>query len=102
MGERLGGEVVRPPRWRQLDVAMQCAGMAAHGDALESLDHHGVADHGFLAQALDQVVGGTVLDPLAHDFLVEPWIVDRQRSEEHTSELQSLMRITYAVFCLKK
>src|SRR3546814_10520656 len=26
----------------------------------------------------------------------------RQRSEEHTSELQSLMRISYAVFCLKK
>src|SRR3546814_8267173 len=26
----------------------------------------------------------------------------RQRSEEHTSELQSLMRIPYAVFCLKK
>src|SRR3546814_3635408 len=28
--------------------------------------------------------------------------VDRDRSEEHTSELQSLMRISYAVFCLKK
>src|SRR3546814_2589221 len=28
--------------------------------------------------------------------------VDRVRSEEHTSELQSLMRISYAVFCLKK
>src|SRR3546814_4710304 len=27
---------------------------------------------------------------------------DRMRSEEHTSELQSLMRISYAVFCLKK
>src|SRR3546814_7807185 len=27
---------------------------------------------------------------------------DTQRSEEHTSELQSLMRISYAVFCLKK
>src|SRR3546814_3330788 len=27
---------------------------------------------------------------------------DRLRSEEHTSELQSLMRISYAVFCLKK
>src|SRR3546814_6607660 len=27
---------------------------------------------------------------------------DGQRSEEHTSELQSLMRISYAVFCLKK
>src|SRR3546814_4230457 len=28
------------------------------------------------------------------------WVQDR--SEEHTSELQSLMRISYAVFCLKK
>src|SRR3546814_2896260 len=28
------------------------------------------------------------------------WVV--RRSEEHTSELQSLMRISYAVFCLKK
>src|SRR3546814_1737359 len=27
---------------------------------------------------------------------------DEQRSEEHTSELQSLMRSSYAVFCLKK
>src|SRR3546814_6749199 len=36
---------------------------------------------------------------------VEParlWMGLRQRSEEHTSELQSLMRISYAVFCLKK
>src|SRR3546814_9122594 len=30
------------------------------------------------------------------------WSADRPRSEEHTSELQSLMRISYAVFCLKK
>src|SRR3546814_1775810 len=33
------------------------------------------------------------------------WSAERQeayRSEEHTSELQSLMRISYAVFCLKK
>src|SRR3546814_4383269 len=29
-------------------------------------------------------------------------IVEQRRSEEHTSELQSLMRISYAVFCLKK
>src|SRR3546814_2418952 len=28
--------------------------------------------------------------------------IHRDRSEEHTSELQSLMRISYAVFCLKK
>src|SRR3546814_6063241 len=30
------------------------------------------------------------------------WLRRRPRSEEHTSELQSLMRISYAVFCLKK
>src|SRR3546814_5472683 len=30
------------------------------------------------------------------------WAVAWTRSEEHTSELQSLMRISYAVFCLKK
>src|SRR3546814_19927251 len=29
-------------------------------------------------------------------------VVGSNRSEEHTSELQSLMRISYAVFCLKK
>src|SRR3546814_3440433 len=29
-------------------------------------------------------------------------IIEFPRSEEHTSELQSLMRISYAVFCLKK
>src|SRR3546814_3680832 len=33
--------------------------------------------------------------------LVEPGMLSR-RSEEHTSELQSLMRNSYAVFCLKK
>src|SRR3546814_1974292 len=31
-----------------------------------------------------------------------PGLPDCHRSEEHTSELQSLMRISYAVFCLKK
>src|SRR3546814_7534690 len=30
------------------------------------------------------------------------WLDPEKRSEEHTSELQSLMRISYAVFCLKK
>src|SRR3546814_8081073 len=31
-----------------------------------------------------------------------PWTLHHRRSEEHTSEIQSLMRISYAVFCLKK
>src|SRR3546814_6343798 len=54
--------------------------------------------------ALERVEGsGTGLDaqPLGHDApaLAGMAVV---RSEEHTSELQSLMRISYAVFCLKK
>src|SRR3546814_6904358 len=36
----------------------------------------------------------------AHQIVLE--ILSETRSEEHTSELQSLMRISYAVFCLKK
>src|SRR3546814_9714488 len=35
-------------------------------------------------------------------FARVPVDLDVARSEEHTSELQSLMRISYAVFCLKK
>src|SRR3546814_1973265 len=41
------------------------------------------------------------LQELARQYLV-PDKAMRIRSEEHTSELQSLMRISYAVFCLKK
>src|SRR3546814_8714594 len=36
------------------------------------------------------------------DFHLRPEDRSSRRSEEHTSELQSLMRISYAVFCLKK
>src|SRR3546814_9303388 len=41
--------------------------------------------------------GDGVLEPPPHGR-----IEATERSEEHTSELQSLMRISYAVFCLKK
>src|SRR3546814_1642976 len=47
--------------------------------------------------------------PPVHASLLRRWTCwtwhpagSRLRSEEHTSELQSLMRISYAVFCLKK
>src|SRR3546814_2513263 len=45
---------------------------------------------------------GWQLRPRASKY--QPWKLLRYaaRSEEHTSELQSLMRISYAVFCLKK
>src|SRR3546814_2122088 len=49
------------------------------------------------------------LDQRLHDALVKsiaigiaPFTLSMARSEEHTSELQSLMRISYAVFCLQK
>src|SRR3546814_8237612 len=40
--------------------------------------------------------------PLDSAALAASGIAHFERSEEHTSELQSLMRISYAVFCLKK
>src|SRR3546814_10055186 len=59
-------------------------------------------------QRLDQREG--LHDCLFHGFplrrtfqiMIQLLIRNRLRSEEHTSELQSLMRISYAVFCLKK
>src|SRR3546814_6402178 len=40
-----------------------------------------------------------IADPPLKQVVAKSW---EARSEEHTSELQSLMRISYAVFCLKK
>src|SRR3546814_2419034 len=37
-----------------------------------------------------------------YDLAARRFLTSSARSEEHTSELQSLMRISYAVFCLKK
>src|SRR3546814_10477427 len=50
-------------------------------------------------------LAGTVkcrCDDVRYDLLSERTGIHDHRSEEHTSELQSLMRISYAVFCLKK
>src|SRR3546814_8128163 len=44
----------------------------------------------------------TAADPIGDQVHLEVGKVHDARSEEHTSELQSLMRISYAVFCLKK
>src|SRR3546814_8545710 len=44
-----------------------------------------------------------VVEPVGGEVVAERRALAlAQRSEEHTSELQSLMRISYAVFCLKK
>src|SRR3546814_2327178 len=53
-------------------------------------------------------LGGATVAPVQAAPRNDParWVTDSdyrsRRSEEHTSELQSLMRISYAVFCLKK
>src|SRR3546814_4262364 len=60
---------------QQAVAALQARGITVHAAACDVTDPQAVA-------ALLQDIGG--------------------RSEEHTSELQSLMRISYAVFCLKK
>src|SRR3546814_4484645 len=55
------------------------------------VDTPGHADFGAEVERILSMVDGVIL------------LVDAaERSEEHTSELQSLMRISYAVFCLKK
>src|SRR3546814_1813829 len=67
-------------------------------------------------EALIQALASDVIDVLATDHAPHTWEekhnpyvrapsglpLVQYRSEEHTSELQSLMRISYAVFCLKK
>src|SRR3546814_9899801 len=58
-----------------------------------------VDDAGFTSRVFDPV--GQLRRP-SFGLLDNPTAQGVKRSEEHTSELQSLMRISYAVFCLKK
>src|SRR3546814_3159878 len=53
-------------------------------------------------QAIQREVPQLPVSPLAGAGRTRRTVVAHGRSEEHTSELQSLMRISYAVFCLKK
>src|SRR3546814_10381810 len=68
--------VIKRPSFRRAKQIGQC------GDHLQ---RSGVAD--------------PIIDALPHSACGNDFLL---RSEEHTSELQSLMRISYAVFCLKK
>src|SRR3546814_3286315 len=89
-----------PPRMvlgrglREPDVS-RIAGKLA---ALECA-HDRIAIGQLAARGVDQI--GTALEALER-LVVDHVLGLRMRSEEHTSELQSLMRISYAVFCLKK
>src|SRR3546814_7695032 len=85
----------------------------AHGEvalAAAILDYYAQHGEAFMTPAsVPGAPGAKVLTlPLGILLAVEPWnfpyyqVARVVRSEEHTSELQSLMRISYAVFCLKK
>src|SRR3546814_4621872 len=64
------------------------------------LPHHDQRGHRHVGEVLEAV---DLVDHLADHRGVHRWRgAEELRSEEHTSELQSLMRISYAVFCLKK
>src|SRR3546814_941999 len=60
-----------------------------------------VIDHSVIADVFGRPNAAAANSELEFQRNVERYQLLR-RSEEHTSELQSLMRISYAVFCLKK
>src|SRR3546814_5888708 len=61
-----------------------------------------VMSNSFANQTLAQIDLWANKDSYEKQVYLLPKKLDEERSEEHTSELQSLMRISYAVFCLKK
>src|SRR3546814_2689685 len=69
-------------------------------------DHHLLPEFSALENvALPQMIAGVAKSKArskAAALLASVGLAERARSEEHTSELQSLMRISYAVFCLKQ
>src|SRR3546814_3355147 len=68
------------------------------GDLLRRIRDEGVEDGAALGKRGDREANALILARLAIERPDDAVL----RSEEHTSELQSLMRISYAVFCLKK
>src|SRR3546814_9645421 len=89
---------------READLASLAADIAAHGllqnlvvTPLKKAGHFTVKAGGRRLRALQLLIDQS---DLPTDHAVQVLVLNR--SEEHTSELQSLMRISYAVFCLKK
>src|SRR3546814_3197617 len=107
----------RPPRSTRTDTLFPYTTLfrsaraqvaAVEVEQVEEVEHHAVAAAGGEVRLQGGEVGGAAV-LLHHQLAIENGVLHRQcgqrgnhRSEEHTSELQSLMRISYAVFCLKK
>src|SRR3546814_5393615 len=96
----------RPPRSTRTDTLFPYTTLFRSRVAIDA--HHGPFVHQLRAEALVKAdrrgvpVEHPPFEPRAVAFDAELGEMREQRSEEHTSELQSLMRISYAVFCLKK
>src|SRR3546814_10194351 len=99
----------RPPRSTRTDTLLPYPTLFRSPDSpgadglgvIRSLTHDGVTYE--LNEAGDSISDGTHESPTDGDDLSNfGFVFDPLRSEEHTSELQSLMRISYAVLCLKK
>src|SRR3546814_2397684 len=96
---------VRPPDELPLHIELGNGGPV--GEHLDSMADRGVLEnvHRVVIDAQvikdrDGAAGKAALREQRRAFHEQQHV--RARSEEHTSELQSLMRISYAVFCLKK
>src|SRR3546814_2240384 len=92
----------RPPRSTRTDTLFPYTTLFRSADLLVRASFRALERDGASADAriLDPAAGaGVFLLTAFRELVAARWRADR--SEEHTSELQSLMRISYAVFCLK-
>src|SRR3546814_5354802 len=87
----------RPPRSTRTDTLFPYTTLFRSGLRNDPRHRRQRAVLHIVAQALQKTVGHGVAKAFGHRRSA-----GIARSEEHTSELQSLMRISYAVFCLKK
>src|SRR3546814_4539641 len=96
--------VRRPPRSTRTDTLFPYTTLfrSPHVVAEGGVVHHGIVGRPGTARARRQRHCQRRRARHRHESHHSSPVVISWRSEEHTSELQSLMRISYAVFCLKK
>src|SRR3546814_6626378 len=75
--------------------------MRAHGRAVQAYRAGGAHEIGLVVNIEPKVAASDSAENRAAQRRAEAYMNRQYRSEEHTSELQSLMRISYAVFCVK-
>src|SRR3546814_10592093 len=86
---------------RPLDGALAMSTMRFADEVVPRKDIDEIPNRRTKPDAKSLKLATQIVDSLAADCKPDQY-EDTYRSEEHTSELQSLMRISYAVFCLKK